>query len=211
MKVGTKSLLFGAHCVPIHTFFIALAWWRLYGFKRVPAFGYPRPCVKVSLLNPILWLCFLVHDIGYWGCADMDGAEGENHPKLGAKVVGWAMNHLTTQFSAINWHDFVLHHSRFLAKKSDQPVSALCAADKLVPTLEPWWLYLPRAIASGEVDEYVQLADAGRTKDFKYDHSRSKMQNRRAWFRSMAEYSRAWALEHADGKVDRWTPATNNH
>ena len=49
MKVGTKSLLFGAHNIFIHPFLVFIAWWRLYGF---PA-------------DPRLWVAFIVHDWGY--------------------------------------------------------------------------------------------------------------------------------------------------
>lgn len=34
MKVGTKSLLFGAHNIFIHPFLVFIAWWRLYGFPE---------------------------------------------------------------------------------------------------------------------------------------------------------------------------------
>lgn len=61
MKVGTKSVLFGAHCFFIHPWFVALAWWRLYGFRGVE----DRYVGRVSLLNPRLWLCFFTHDLGY--------------------------------------------------------------------------------------------------------------------------------------------------
>ena len=48
------------------------------------------------------------------------------------------------------WGEFVYYHSRFLAKRHGRRPSRLCAADKLAVALEPWWLYLPRVIASGE-------------------------------------------------------------
>lgn len=48
MKIGTKSLLFGAHQFLIHPFWIAVAWNRLYGFPK----------------DPRLWIAFIVHD---WG------------------------------------------------------------------------------------------------------------------------------------------------
>jgi hypothetical protein len=34
VKIGTKSVLFGAHQFLLHPMFLALAWWRLYGFPR---------------------------------------------------------------------------------------------------------------------------------------------------------------------------------
>ena len=67
MKVGTKSVLFGAHQFLIHPPFVALAWWKLYGFP----------------FDPRLWVAFYVHDIGYLGKPNMDGSEGESHVELG--------------------------------------------------------------------------------------------------------------------------------
>ena len=71
MKVGTKSLLFGAHNIFIHPFLVFIAWWRLYGF---PA-------------DPRLWVAFIVHDWGYLGKPNMDGPEGETHVELGARIM----------------------------------------------------------------------------------------------------------------------------
>lgn len=73
MNIGTKSVLFGAHQFLIHPLFVALAWWRLYGFPW----------------DPRLWVAFFVHDLGYWGKPNMDGEEGEQHPMLGARIMGW--------------------------------------------------------------------------------------------------------------------------
>ena len=47
MKIGTKSVLFGAHCFFLHPFFVAVAWWKLYGFP----------------VDPRLWVAFFVHDL----------------------------------------------------------------------------------------------------------------------------------------------------
>src|SRR5437868_6582638 len=58
MRVGTKSVLFGAHCFGIHFLFIALAWWKLYGFPW----------------DPRLWLAFYLHDVGYLQKPYMDRA-----------------------------------------------------------------------------------------------------------------------------------------
>jgi hypothetical protein len=35
MKIGTRSVLLGAHCFFLHPFFIAYAWWKLYVFRGV--------------------------------------------------------------------------------------------------------------------------------------------------------------------------------
>ena len=71
MKIGTKSLLFGAHNIIIHPVLVFIAWWRLYGFP----------------FDPRLWIAFLVHDWGYFGKSDMDGSEGETHVELGARIM----------------------------------------------------------------------------------------------------------------------------
>src|SRR3954469_7337593 len=71
MKIGTKSVLFGAHCFFLHPWFVAAAWWRLYGFPW----------------DPRLWVAFFVHDLGYMGKPNMDGHEGERHPVLGARIM----------------------------------------------------------------------------------------------------------------------------
>jgi len=72
MKVGTKSVIFGVHAVLIHSFFVAYGWWRLFGFPW----------------DPRLWLAFLVHDIGYFGCPNMEGPEGQQHVVLGGRIMG---------------------------------------------------------------------------------------------------------------------------
>jgi hypothetical protein len=51
------------------------------------------------------------------------------------------------------WYEFLLYHSRFLAKQRGAQPSPLCLADKLSIAIEPWWFYLPRVNLSGEVHE----------------------------------------------------------
>lgn len=133
MKIGTRSLLFGAHQFITHPLFLALAWWELYGF---PA-------------DPRLWVAFLVHDWGYWGKADMDGDDGQTHPELGGRIM--------TRLFGQEWGDFTRLHSRYYAKREGREPSALCAADKLVLLITPHWLYLPLVQLSGEADEYRAL------------------------------------------------------
>ena len=71
MRVGTRSVLFGAHALWLHPFFVAAAWSRLYGFP----------------FDVRLCASFWLHDIGYIGCRDMDGADGERHVDLGGRVM----------------------------------------------------------------------------------------------------------------------------
>ena len=210
MKIGTKSVLFGAHCFFIHPFFVALAWWKLFDFPW----------------DPRLWVAFFVHDLGYWGKPNMDGEEGERHPEWGARVMTLLFDRRTFPGHARQiapdgsstpwlgpWGRFTYFHSRFLAKRFAAPFSRLCVADKLAVALEPAWLYLPRVIATGEIREYMSLAGvmnptskyAGEPKT-KYEHMQLDLSSRRAWFANMVEYMTAWVEEHRDGRADTWTP-----
>jgi hypothetical protein len=73
MRIGTKSLLAGAHCLTIHPLFVWRAWWRLFGVPWDPR---------------ILCACFL-HDIGYFGRDEIEGPTGDEHVLLGARLMGW--------------------------------------------------------------------------------------------------------------------------
>jgi len=73
MRVGTKSVLFGVHAVWLHPFFVAWAWWKLFGFSW----------------DVRLWFAFFLHDVGYVGKCDMDGKEGEQHVVIGGRIMGW--------------------------------------------------------------------------------------------------------------------------
>lgn len=181
MKIGTKSILFGAHQFLIHPLFVALAWWRLYGFP----------------FDPRLWLAFFLHDLGYWGKPNMDGPEGERHVELGAKVMGFLFGP--------SWYRFCLYHSRFYARRDHARPSRLCIADKLSLVLTPSWLYLPAAIMTGEIDEYMQLSEARRAAG--EPNTCSMTDDRRQWYANVREYLRRWVDHHKDGKQDRWTPA----
>jgi hypothetical protein len=187
MRTGTKSVLWGAHCFFIHPWFVALAWWKLYGAPR----------------DPRLWVAFFVHDLGYWGKRNMDDAEGERHVEWGALVM--------LRLFGPAWHDLCLFHSRYYAKRYGRPYSRLCVADKLAITLEPWWLYLPRVIASGEIREYLAYA-RGQVETAHGDAAESDYARQsatiRGWHRAMITYCRAWVAEHKNGKEDTWTPAT---
>ena len=183
MTVGTKSILFGAHCAVIHPWFVAAAWWRLFGFPW----------------DPRLWVAFFVHDLGYFGKPNMDGPEGETHVELGAQVM--------TKLFGMTWGNFSRYHSRFYAKRDGVTPSALCIADKLAITLTPAWLYLPMARVSGEIYEYMALAEkrnlAG---EGKYVTMNLATNNQRAWYAGVQRYVAAWVEEHKDGRADGWTP-----
>lgn len=204
MRVGTKSVLFGAHQFLIHPLFVAWAWWRLYGFPR----------------DPRLWVAFCVHDLGYFGKRDMDGEEGETHIWLGAKMLGslfdaeWPWNPVKctlgrvcdliwgTSPYAASWYCFSFYHSRFQAKKYGANVSQLGIADKFSIVLTPAWLYLPLVRLTGEWREYVAQARNGKYTSMNLD-DRNGLQS---WYLSVQVYLARWVEEHKDGRKDTWTP-----
>ena len=208
MTVGTKSVLFGAHCFFLHPWFVALAWWKLYGFPW----------------DPRLWVAFFVHDLGYLGKPNMDGPEGESHPKLGANIMTlWFDQEPTIDWSKTpigfndkdyvwvdgepygKWGQFSLFHSRYYAKAKCSQPSQLCFADKLSFALTPRWLYLPMVTATGEINEYLknaQKADSGHWKPTGFDKKR--------WHAQLCEYMTKWVAEHKGGAADTWTDA-NRH
>lgn len=189
MKMGTKSVLFGVHCFFIHPWFVALAWWKIYGFP----------------FDPRLWVAFFCHDLGYFGKAEMDSAEGETHPVLGALIMHWLFDVLFARCVDKNgkyipagrkWYDFTLLHSRFYAKKLGKPFSRLCVADKLAIALEPRWFYLIRANLTGEITEYMKGAGA---------RTPAGERSQWRWLSDVRDYCKAWAIEHQDCKPDSWT------
>lgn len=138
MKMGTRSLLFGAHQVVLHPIFVALAWRKLYG-------KWPRSLG--------VWFAFVVHDWGYWGLGDMDGDEGKRHPMRGAALVS---RFFDVPFSP-TWFRFTAGHSRSYANLLEIPTSMLMPADKLATALMPFWLYVALVGLSGEWREYLAL------------------------------------------------------
>ena len=180
MKIGTKSVLYGAHCFILHPFFVLVSWIKLYGFPY----------------NPLLWLSFFVHDLGYIGKPNMDGNEGELHPYWGACVMG---------IFGKKWFDFVLYHSRYLAKKEGKHFSKLCVADKLAIVITPNWIYLPMVNWTGEIHEYmndVSINSGGKIK---------AQSSQLIWINSVKEYVLLWVKEHKDLKVDNWTASDRNN
>ena len=177
MRVGTKSVLFGAHQFMIHPLFVAAAWTRLYGWPR----------------DPRLWLAFALHDVGYLGKPNMDGVEGEQHVELGARIM--------ERLFGRAWGDFCRYHSRFWAKAAGKPFSRLCVADKLSVVLMPRWLYLLLVRLSGEGKEYM-----ARCADGKYASISVSGADLITWHASMIGYLALWCAAHKDGGVDNWTP-----
>jgi hypothetical protein len=189
VTVGTRSVLYGYHCLLLHWVFVARGWWALYGWRSV-VIGRD---VTTSLRDPRLWLAFLLHDIGYWGKPNMDGPEGETHPEVGARI-------MARLFGSV-WGDFCLTHSRFYAKKRSLPVSPLCYADKLAFLYYPAWLCCLLVSWTGEVEEY--LANKQRLIGLASEVHLSV----RAWRDEVCDYVTKWVAEHRDGRADTWTPA----
>jgi hypothetical protein len=208
MRVGTKSVLFGAHCFLFHWLVVAEAWRRLYGFP----------------FDPRLWVAFLVHDVGYIGSPNMDGDEGEAHVFTGATISGWLFD--SDQWDAswfaksigraiarvfgprspdgLSWYCFNFYHSRFIAKRYGANFSMLCVADKLAITLVPWWIYLPMTRATGEIEEYIVRSE--QKEGSKYATMNTYRDTQREWYEAMQDYIRRWVKEHKDLREDTWTP-----
>lgn len=184
LSLGTKSVLFGAHAFYLHPWFVAYAWWKLYGFPW----------------DPRLWVAFFVHDLGYIGKPNMDGEEGELHPYWGASLMGVLFGH--------RWFTFTLAHSRYLAKRLGVQPSRLCIADKLALGITPAWLYLPMVKATREIVEYLDRAHrrAASNEQLSGDERTAVTSNApEVWFAGVQAYMHRWVAEHRDGKADTWT------
>jgi len=186
MSIGTKSVLFGAHCFFLHPLFVALAWTRLYGFPR----------------DWRLYLAFFVHDLGYAGKENIDGPEGEEHVHFGAAVM--------RRLCGREWEEFTRSHSRYWAKKTGRPYSRLCVADKLAFVLTPLWLYIPMTRWTGELAEYMRRAR------FSLDDIRNleswearclQSEDEHSFLVGLRSYTNRWVEHHRDLAEDHWTIA----
>lgn len=204
MRVGTKSVLFGAHCFAIHPWFVWVAYCKLYGFT----------------LDPRIIMACIVHDIGYWGKPNMDGPEGETHPELGARLMhrlfdaGGKRSISGVIYDPHVWRDFCLCHSRYYSKRMGKPFSRLCVADKLACALTPAWLYVPMVCLTGEIEEYMANGrkasaaahgDTPRGKALRDIRRGAIITDPWVWFDGLQRYMRLWVEEHKDEKPDEWT------
>ncbi|MCK9429977.1 MAG: hypothetical protein M0R17_08225 [Candidatus Omnitrophica bacterium] len=189
MKVGTKSLLFGAHQFILHPIFVFIAWWKLYGFPK----------------DPRLWVAFIVHDWGYWGKPNMDGKEGETHVELGARIMSRLFDdkgiiiskekyQTTRYYKSLNtfnyWYNFNLYHSRFYAKNNNQPISKLCVADKYAFCIPPKWLYMLLVNMSGEIYEYMDIS--------RQRSGKPPIKDKDIWYDHVYKYMVDWVKENKD-------------
>jgi hypothetical protein len=187
MRVGTKSIFFGAHQFVLHPLFCWEAWRRLYGFP----------------VDPRLYFAFAVHDLGYLFRSDMDGCDGEKHVEFGARIMKVLFGD--------SWGDFCGRHSRHYARARGLRISRLCVADKLAFVLTPAWLYLPMARATGELAEYMVRAkerQAGSEHFTASEAAKLSSADPREWLSGLKSYTRRWVKEHRDCCEDNWTVAT---
>ena len=189
-SIGTRSVLYGAHCFFIHPWFVAWGWWWLYGFPW----------------DPRLWVAFFVHDLGYLGKPNMDGPEGETHPILGARIMAalfdWRDDGEMPVIANVGrrqifrrWGKFALYHSRFYARQHGAPPSRLCYADKMAIVLTPWWLYRWTAGLTGEIDEYMS-ASLNRGDGKHADEPIEWRRGRERWYYSMQGFLCTWIYEN---------------
>jgi hypothetical protein len=167
LKIGTRSLLFGAHQFLLHPLCLAIAWTKLYGFPR----------------DFRLWAAFFLHDIGYFGCRDMDGLDGQHHPELGAKIMGRLFGH--------EWEMFCLGHSRFHAHLLGIKISRLCIADKLATAIVPAWLYLPMVKVTGELPGYMAISNV-------LGNAIPAPESATEWHRGMQTFLFGWVRDHRE-------------
>lgn len=207
MTIGTKSVLYGAHAFWFHPWFVAAAWWKLFGFP----------------LDPRLWVAFFVHDLGYISKPNMDGEEGEQHPAFGAWIMTTLFDGgivLRPKIAEMQWMGqcrvelgetwglFTLLHSRYFAKRLGLKPSRLCMADKLALAMTPAWLYLPMVRATGEIHEYMAQAKhrIQGNEAVSDDERRGLLSgSQRDWYAGVQAYMRRWVAEHKDGRKDTWT------
>lgn len=171
MKVGTKSILAGAHCFFIHPFFVAWGWKRLFGFPW----------------DVRLWFAFELHDIGYWGRDEMDGPSGEEHVVLGARIMG--------RLFGSAWADECFRHSRYWSQRMGLPISRLCLADKLAFAMTPPWLYLPMTQWTGELAEYMERSKERQAGDRGFTNEELTLINSgiaRNWLEGLQSYTLRW-------------------
>jgi hypothetical protein len=178
MRVGTKSVLFGAHAFYLHPIVALVAYTRLFGLPR----------------DPRLLLAIGVHDWGYWGMASVEGDGSEAHVELGGRIMD--------RLCGRRWGVFVRRHSRSWCERHGQPYSPLCVADKLAFVITPAWLYLPMARASGELGEYMAAADGHESGGKFTQAERNLLQSRdtKLWLRGLKSYTRRWVEAHRNGQ-----------
>lgn len=188
MKLGTKSLLYGAHAFWLHPFMVARAWYLLYGFPW----------------DLRLWFCFFFHDIGYWGCPNMDGPRtGKLHPYRGAIWASRLFDKRRRRPTHPDWFWFSLLHSQSITRDYEYlgaKPSSLCWPDKLATILVPRWLYLTLVWLTGEVEDYKSNMGSGLTNTEWYGKMCYKVSKRLSLNLSPEQHSRVNKYLHTGEK-----------
>ena len=76
--------------------------------------------------------------------------------------------------------------------------------------LEPDWFYLLRVNWSGEIKEYMHMADV---RNLAGEHKTTdeilklSTKSQKDWRTAVKSYVERWVEEHKDGRDDTWTPA----
>jgi len=179
MKLGTKSLLWGAHAFFLHPLQVGLGWQRLWG---VP-------------WDARLWIAFFFHDVGYFKRDQMDGEGSDAHVILGAEIV--------RSICGPAYADECYRHSREWCRRRGQPVSRLCLADKMAFVLTPWWIYLPMTRLTGELDEYVSRSRENHGSSGYTEEERALIFDggQRKWLQGLQRYTLRWVEAHMDEVV----------
>lgn len=175
--MGTRSLLFGYHQFILHPLVLAVAWTKLYGFPR----------------DWRLWMAFFVHDLGYVGKNQMDGPDGELHPYFGARFMHSFFGGKKGAEDHLTWYNFMLYHSRFLAKQDGAQPSKLCYADKLAIIILPAWIQVLLMSLTGEIHEYMRAPHKGTTS--------GDGMTRLQWVNAMKQHLRLWFREQGYHQV----------
>lgn len=187
MKVGTKSLLAGAHCILIHPFIVFWAWSKLFGFPW----------------DIRVFCACVLHDVGYFHRDEMDGPSGEEHVILGARIMGCLFGP--------EWAEECFRHSRYWSQRMGLPVSRLCLADKLAFAITPAWLYIPMARWTGELAEYMERSKERQAGDSSFTDEELTLINSgkaRDWLRGLQSYTLRWVeRHHVEFVTDRNTRA----
>ena len=75
--------------------------------------------------------------------------------------------------------------------------------------MEPDWLYLPRVRWSGEIEEYMKMAEsrnlAGEQQN-EFETAKLATKLQKDWRTAVKSYVERWVEAHKDGQEDTWTP-----
>lgn len=140
---------------------VLVAWIRLY--RKLPGFWE--------------FICILIHDWGYWGKDNLDGEEGEDHPRFAAELI-----HAITG-NHYYW-ELCMFHSRFQAQKYRGDPSKLCLADKWGVAMLPTCVWVIMGRWTGEIEEYRS--------NKKYEIFQQSRKSDYAWFNDYKAICAEW-------------------